>query len=44
LLYKATARSKWLGEVEAADEVHAIAKTAEQFKVPASKLIAVGRS
>jgi hypothetical protein len=33
----------WLGEVEAADEREAIEKAAKEFKVIASKLIAVQR-
>jgi hypothetical protein len=33
-----------VGEVEATDEAHALAKAAEQFKVPATKLIAIKRT
>jgi hypothetical protein len=40
-IYKAAAKAKPLGTVEAADADEAIEKAAEQFKVIASKLIAV---
>jgi hypothetical protein len=33
----------WIGEVEAPDEATAIEKAAEQFKVPATKLMATRR-
>jgi hypothetical protein len=33
-----------VGEVEATDEAHALAKAAEQFKLPATKLIAIKRT
>jgi hypothetical protein len=33
----------WIGEVEAADERAAIEKAAEQFRVPATKLMATRR-
>ena len=42
-IYYAAAKARWLGEVEAPDEVAAIGKAAEQFNVPAAKLIAVQR-
>ena len=42
-VYRAAAKLRPLGTVEAANEAEAIAKAAEQFKVIASKLIAVRR-
>jgi len=42
-IYKVAAKLRPLGTVEAANEAEAIAKAAEQFKVIASKLIAVRR-
>jgi hypothetical protein len=42
-IYKAAHRAKPLGIVKAADEDEAIEKGAEQFRVIASKLIAVRR-
>jgi membrane-bound lytic murein transglycosylase B len=40
-IYKAAAKARPLGTVEAATSNEAIQKAAAQFKVPASKLIAV---
>jgi membrane-bound lytic murein transglycosylase B len=42
-IYRAAAKGKLLGTVEAADEREAIEKAAEQFNVPATKLNAVRR-
>jgi hypothetical protein len=42
-IYKVTAKARPLGTVEAASPNEAIEKAAAQFKVPASKLIAVSR-
>jgi hypothetical protein len=42
-IYRAAAKARWIGEVEAADEAEAIAKAAEQFNQPATKLMAVRR-
>jgi hypothetical protein len=42
-IYKVAAKQTRLGEVEAADEREAIEKAAKEFKVIASKLIAVQR-
>lgn len=42
-IYKLAAKATWLGEVEATDEADAIEKAAEQFKQPATKLMAVRR-
>jgi len=42
-IYKLAAKQRWLGLVEATDEAAAIAKAAEQFRVPAMKLMAVKR-
>jgi hypothetical protein len=42
-IYKAAAKAVWLGTVEAADEAAAIEKAAAEYKVPATKLIAVQR-
>ncbi len=39
-IYKVAAKQIWLGEIEATDEAEAIEKAAEQFKVPATKLMA----
>jgi hypothetical protein len=44
ILYAGKNAKLLLGEVEATDEADAIAKAAEQFKMPASKLIAVKRT
>ena len=43
IIYKIAAKQTWLGSVEAADEHEAIQKAAAEFKVIASKLIAVRR-
>jgi hypothetical protein len=42
-IYKVAAKARPLGTVEAASPIEAIQKAAEQFKVTASKLIAVQR-
>ncbi len=42
-IFKAAAKAKPLGTIEAADEDEAIEKAAQEFKVIASKLIAVRR-
>jgi hypothetical protein len=42
-IFKAAAKLRPLGTVEAADETEAIQKAAAQYKVIASKLIAVRR-
>jgi hypothetical protein len=48
--YRAASKTEWFGEVDpvgdvdAVDEADAIAKAAEQFKVPATKLIAIKRT
>jgi len=42
-IYKVAAKQTRLGEVEAADERAAIEKAAKEFRVPASKLMAVRR-
>jgi hypothetical protein len=39
-IYRAAAKARWIGAVEAADEREAIEKAAEEFKIDASKLIA----
>jgi hypothetical protein len=39
-IYKAAAKARWIGTVEATDEREAIEKAAEEFKTDASKLIA----
>jgi hypothetical protein len=39
-IYRAAHKAVWIGEVEAADEHAAIEEAAEQFKVPATKLMA----
>jgi hypothetical protein len=39
-IYRAAKKAVRLGEVEAIDEPEAIEKAAEQFKVPATKLMA----
>jgi hypothetical protein len=40
---KFAAKLQWVGEVEAVDQREAIEKAAEQFKVPAAKLLATRR-
>jgi hypothetical protein len=42
-IYKIAAKQTWVGEVEAADEHTALEKVAEQFKLPATKLMAMRR-
>jgi hypothetical protein len=42
-IYKLAAKQTWVGEVEAPDERKAIEKAATEFKVLASKLMAVRR-
>jgi hypothetical protein len=42
-IYRAASKAKWIGSVEESDESSAIEKAADQFKVPAAKLIAVRR-
>jgi hypothetical protein len=39
-IYKAAAKARWIGTVEATDKREAIEKAAEEFKTDASKLIA----
>lgn len=42
-VYRVAAKARPVGTVEAADEREAIEKAAEQFKQPATKLMAVRR-
>jgi hypothetical protein len=42
-IHRAVHKAIWIGEVEAPDECTAIEKAAEQFKVPATKLMATRR-
>jgi hypothetical protein len=42
-IYKAAAKARWIGEVEATDEAEAIEKAPERFNQPATKLMAVRR-
>jgi hypothetical protein len=42
-IHRAAKKAVWVGEVEAVDEREAIEKASEQFKMPATKLIAVRR-
>jgi hypothetical protein len=42
-VYKIAKKAAWLGIVEASDEAAAIEKASAEFKVPASKLLVVGR-
>jgi hypothetical protein len=42
-IYRMASKAIWMGEVEASDEATAIAKAAEQFRVPATKLMATRR-
>jgi hypothetical protein len=40
-VYRAAAKAKWIGSVDATDEADAIAKAANEFKQPPEKLIAI---
>ena len=40
-IYRAAAKAKWLGTVETTDADAAVAEAAKEFKMDASKLIAV---
>ena len=42
-IYKLASKAVWLGTIEAHDAAAAIEKAAAEYKVPASKLMAVGR-
>ena len=42
-IYKIAKKQVWVGEVEAADEREAVEKAAAEFRVPATKLMAVRR-
>jgi hypothetical protein len=42
-VYKIASKAVWLGEVEAPGEAAAIEKAAAEFKVPATKLMAIRR-
>jgi hypothetical protein len=42
-IHRAAKKAVWVGEVEAVDEREAIQKAAEQFKMPATKLMATPR-
>jgi hypothetical protein len=42
-VYKVAKNAAWLGIVEAPDEAIAIEKASAEFKVPASRLLAVRR-
>jgi hypothetical protein len=42
-VYKIASKAVWLGTVEAPDEAAAIEKAAAEFKVPATKLMAIRR-
>jgi hypothetical protein len=42
-IYRVAHKAVWMGEVEAADECAAIEKAAEQFKLPATRLMAMRR-
>jgi hypothetical protein len=42
-VFKIAKKAVWLGIVEAPDKAAAIEKAAEQFKVPATKLMAMRR-
>jgi hypothetical protein len=42
-VYKIASKAVWLGEVEAPDETVAMEKAAAEFKVPATRLMALRR-
>jgi hypothetical protein len=42
-VYKIASKAVWLGDVEATDEAAAMEKAAEEFKVPATRLMALRR-
>jgi hypothetical protein len=42
-IYKLASKAVWLGAVEAPDETTAMEKAAAEFKVPASRLMAIRR-
>jgi hypothetical protein len=42
-VYKIANKAVWLGDVEAPDEAAAMEKAAEEFKVPATRLMALRR-
>jgi hypothetical protein len=42
-VYKIASKAVWLAEVEGTDEAAAIEKAATEFKVPATKLMAIRR-
>ena len=42
-VYKIANKAVWLGDVEAPDEAAAMGKAAEEFKVPANRLMAIRR-
>jgi hypothetical protein len=42
-IYKIAARQERLGTVEAPDEATAMEKVAAEFKVPVTRLLAIGR-
>jgi hypothetical protein len=42
-VYKIASKAVWLGDVEAPDEAAAMEKAAEEFKVPANRLMAIRR-
>jgi hypothetical protein len=42
-VYKIASKAVWLGAVEASDVANAIEKAAVEFKVPATKLMALRR-
>jgi hypothetical protein len=42
-VYKIASKAVWLGNVEAPDETAAIEKGAAEFKVPATRLMAIRR-
>jgi hypothetical protein len=42
-IYKIASKAVWLGAVEAPDETAAVEKAAGEFKVPATRLMAIRR-